>query len=92
MEKEILTVGKVKFWQFGKGNFDSMEKGNFDSLEKEKFGSFHGAVNFVGDTQFGYHWENSLKLRYYYHNYIHVSLGIKALYQTLIHTLSWILW
>ncbi len=50
LEREILTVWKGKFWQFGKGNFDSLEreiltvwkeklwqfgKRNFDSLERE---------------------------------------------------------
>jgi superfamily I DNA and/or RNA helicase len=26
LEREILTVWKEKFWQFGKGNFDSLER------------------------------------------------------------------
>jgi hypothetical protein len=30
-EKEILTVWKMKFWQFGNGNFDSLEKKIFES-------------------------------------------------------------
>jgi hypothetical protein len=34
-KREIFTVKKGKFWQFGKENFDSLEKENFDGLERK---------------------------------------------------------
>jgi hypothetical protein len=35
LEKEILTVWKGKFWQFGKGILWQFGKEKFDSLERE---------------------------------------------------------
>jgi hypothetical protein len=45
LKREILTVWKGKFWQFGKGNFWQFEKGNFNILERHKIPRFNPATD-----------------------------------------------
>ncbi len=83
-EKEILTVWKRKFWQFGKGNFDTLEKeiltvlkekfwqfekGNFDSLKNE-----NRLINtYISMTEWAFHnlWRLPHNPHKSHHQFIH---------------------